>query len=94
MKLALFILALCSLLVSATSFAECHKAQLCDDYGRYCKAMDVCDSTLDVASSDVTPLRPLPSLEVKPLSSLDLPPLGTSDCQQRQVNGQWRNICR
>lgn len=77
-----------------TADAMCQKSWVCDDYGMSCRIMDVCDSSIDLPSVGIPPLRPLPSMELKPLPSVGLPPLGTSQCQYRQVNGQWQNICR
>ena len=76
------------------SFAACRKSQVCDDYGNNCRVQDICDSTLDLPSVELAPLRPLPSMELKPLPSMDLPPLGTSICEYMQVNGHWQNVCR
>lgn len=76
------------------SFAACRKSQVCDDYGNNCRVQDICDSTLDLPSVELAPLRPLPSMELKPLPSMDLPPLGTSKCEFMQVNGHWQNVCR
>lgn len=80
--------------VSLPADAACRKSQVCDDYGRNCRVMDVCDSTMDLPSVGLAPLRPLPSMELKPLPSMQLPPLGTSRCQYMQVNGRWQNICQ
>lgn len=74
--------------------ASCRKSQVCDDYGNNCRVQDICDSTLDLPSVELAPLRPLPSTELKPLPSMNLPPLGTSNCQYMQVNGHWQNVCR
>jgi len=74
--------------------AICHKAQVCDDYGMNCQVQDICDSSIDVPSVDVTPIQPLPSTEIKPLPSVGLPPLGTTRCEYKQVNGHWQNVCR
>lgn len=89
----LFIVALA---VGFSSIAEgaCRKAQVCDDYSMNCRVQDVCDSTLDLPSTGLAPLRPLPSTQLKPLPSVGLPPLGTTNCQYMQVNGRWQNICR
>ena len=74
--------------------ARCRKSQVCDDYGNNCRVEDICDSTLDLPSVELAPLRPLPSMDLKPLPSLELPPLGTTKCQYMQVNGRWQNVCR
>lgn len=74
--------------------AACRKSQVCDDYGNNCRVQDICDSTLDLPSVELAPLRPLPSMELKPLPSMELPPLGTTQCQYMQVNGRWQNVCR
>lgn len=74
--------------------AACRKLQVCDDYGNNCRVQDICDSTLDLPSVELAPLRPFPSTELKPLPSMELPPLGTSQCQYMQVNGRWQNVCR
>ncbi len=79
-------------IASTSSHAECRKAQVCDDSGMNCRVQDICDSTLDLPSVELPPLKPLPSTELKPLPSLDLPPLGTTKCEYKQVNGQWQNI--
>ena len=73
--------------------AECRSSNVCDDYGNNCRAQDICDSTLDLPSTNLPPLQPLPTRELKPLPSLDLPPLGTSKCEYMQVNGRWQNVC-
>ena len=86
-------LAVLSLNFSSTAHAVCHKSQVCDDRGLNCQVQDICDSTLDLPSVELPPLRPLPTTEIKPLSSLSLPPLGTSKCEYVQVNGQWKNVC-
>ena len=82
-----------NLILSATSYAECRRAHVCDDYGQNCRYMDICDDSLDLPSVDIDPLPSLPSTELKPLPSLELPPLGTSNCEYKQVNGRWQNIC-
>ena len=73
--------------------ASCRKAQVCDDFGWNCTVKQICDSSLDLPSIDLDPLKPLPSTDLKPLPSLDLPPLGSTKCEYRQVNGYWQNIC-
>ncbi|MBB3062014.1 hypothetical protein FHS09_002858 [Microbulbifer rhizosphaerae] len=82
-----------SFCVITTAGAECRKAQVCDDYGRNCQVRQICDSTLDLPSIEVDPLKPLPSTDLKPLPSLELPPLGTTKCEYKQVNGHWQNVC-
>ena len=77
-----------------TADAVCQKSWVCDDYGMNCGLIDVCDSSTDLPSVDIQPLRPLPSVELKPLPSVSLPPLGTSECRYMQVNGRWQNICQ
>lgn len=74
--------------------ARCRRAHVCDDYGMNCSYEDICDSALDLPSVDINPLPALPSMELKPLPSLDLPPLGTTECEYKQVNGRWQNVCR
>jgi len=81
-------------LVASFAEAECRKAQVCDDYGRNCRVEQICDSTLDLPSVGLDPLPPLPSTSVKPLPSVGLPPLGTSECEYKQVDGRWQNVCR
>lgn len=83
-----------AIVFSKISQAACRKSQVCDDYGNNCRVTDICNSTLDLPSLDLAPLRPIPSLEIKPLPSMDLPPLGTSKCEYMQVNGHWQNVCR
>lgn len=78
---------------AASAYAECRRAQVCDDYGQNCRYQDICDSTLDLPSVGLNPLSALPSMELKPLPSMELPPLGTSKCEYQQVNGQWQNVC-
>ena len=75
------------------AMAECHKAQVCDDYGNNCQVQDICSSNIDLPSVELAPLRPLPSMELKPLPSMELPPLGTTHCEYEQVNGEWVNVC-
>lgn len=75
-------------------YAECHKAQICDDFGQNCRAQDICDETTDVPSADIDPPSPMPSADLKPLPSTNLPPPGTTHCEYMQVNGQWQNVCQ
>jgi hypothetical protein len=81
------------LLFSYDAIAACHKSQVCDDYGDNCEVRDICNSSLDLPSVELAPLRPLPTLDLKPLPSMGIPPIGTSKCEYKQVNGRWRNIC-
>ena len=81
------------LLFSSTAYAVCSKSWVCDDYGNNCQVIDVCDSPLDLPGTNIPPLRPLPTLEVKPLPSMSIPPIGTNRCEYMQVNGRWQNIC-
>ena len=81
-------------LTSLPALAQCRKSNVCDDYGQNCRAQDICDSTLDLPSTGLAPLTPLPSMELKPLPSMKLPPLGTSRCDYKQVNGRWQNVCQ
>ncbi len=90
----IFVAAIITLGTSSIVEAKCRKSQVCDDYGMNCRVQDICDSTLDLPSVELAPLRPLPSTELKPLPSVDLPPLGTTNCQYMQVNGRWQNICQ
>ncbi len=85
---------LSALTVATNANAACRKAQVCDNFGQNCRVQDICDSTLDLPSVSLPPLRPLPSMELKPLPSMALPPLGTSKCEYKQVDGRWQNICR
>ena len=89
-----FIAAIVALATSSIAEAKCRKSQVCDDYGMNCRVQDICDNTLDLPSIELAPLRPLPSMQLKPLPSIDLPPLGTTNCQYKQVNGRWQNICQ
>ena len=86
----------CLLLGSFTTsaIAQCRQAQVCDDYGRKCQVRQICNSSLDLPSIDLPPMRPLPSMELKPLPSMELPPLGTKRCEYKQVDGRWQNICQ
>lgn len=72
--------------------AVCRSSKVCDGYGN-CSIQDICDSTLDLPSTNIAPLS-MPTLELKPLPSLALPPLGTTKCEYMQVNGRWKNVCR
>lgn len=83
-----------TLLLSGVAQSDCRMSYVCDDYGGDCEYMDICDDALDLPSFDVPPIPALPSTEVKPLPSLELPPLGTSECEYKQVNGEWQNVCR
>lgn len=76
-----------------TAEARCRKSQVCDDLGMNCQVQDICDSSIDLPSVELAPLTPLPSTQIKPLPSVGLPPLGTSNCEYKQVNGQWQNVC-
>lgn len=89
----LSVVAVFAFVYAGSTQAECRKAQVCDDYGMNCEVQDICDSTLDLPSVDLPPLQPLPSTDLKPLPSMDLPPVGTSQCEYRQVDGQWQNVC-
>jgi hypothetical protein len=80
--------------IGPSAWAECRKANVCDDYGRNCRIEQVCEGYLDLPSIELDPLPSLPTLELKPLPSLELPPIGTTHCEYQQVNGKWRNICR
>lgn len=93
MKKYLLIAMLLSSSYSMTVLAQCRSSNVCDNYGNNCRVQDICDSTLDLPSTNLPPLQPLPSMELKPLPSLALPPIGTSKCEYVQVNGQWQNIC-
>ena len=90
----LFVAVVLAIVASAAAEAKCRRVQVCDDSGMNCRAQDLCDSTLDLPSVELDPLTPLPSTKLKPLPSVGLPPLGTSKCKYKQVNGQWRNVCR
>ncbi len=82
-------------LTFATSVAaQCRQAWVCNDFGQNCKVRQICGSSLDLPGINLPPLQPLPSMELKPLPSLQLPPLGTTQCEYRQVNGRWMNVCR
>lgn len=74
--------------------AACRKSWVCDDRGMNCRTRDICDNQLDLPSTGLAPLRPLPSMKLKPLPSMQLPPLGTTKCEYKQVNGRWQNVCR
>lgn len=90
-KLIIFII---FLITSIQVNAVCRKSNVCDSYGQNCRVQDVCDSTMDLPSTSIPPIRSLPSLELKPLPYIGLPPLGTSKCEYKQVNGRWQNVCR
>ncbi|MCF6261640.1 MAG: hypothetical protein L3J98_16005 [Gammaproteobacteria bacterium] len=82
-----------TLVFSGNSYAECTRSYVCDDWGNNCKYMDICNDSLDLPSVGLDPLPSLPTTDLKPLPSVDLPPLGTSNCEYKQVNGRWQNIC-
>ena len=90
----LMMVVISAMAVSGVVEAKCRKSQVCDDFGRNCRVQDICDSTLDLPSVELAPLRPLPSTQLKPLPSVGVPPLGTSKCEYKQVNGHWQNVCR
>lgn len=94
MKKILWTVLLSASIYSVSAAAECERSYACDDNGQNCRVQDICDSTLDLPSVELAPLRPLPSTDLKPLPSMELPPLGTSHCQYMQVYGNWENICR
>lgn len=73
---------------------QCHKAQVCDDFGQSCQVRQICGSSLDLPSISLPPARPLPTIDLKPLPSITLPPLGTTMCEYKQIDGRWQNICR
>lgn len=79
---------------AGASNAECRKAQVCDDFGMNCRVQQICSSTTDLPSIELDPLTPLPSTRLKPLPSVGLPPLGARQCEYKQVNGQWQNVCQ
>ena len=85
-----------SLLLLAPTLAEaaCRKAYVCNDFGQQCQYRDICDSTIDLPSTNLPPLPSLPSVELKPLPSIGLPPLGTTKCEYKQVNGRYQNVCQ
>jgi hypothetical protein len=82
------------MLLPIPSFAACHRAHVCDDYGQNCQYQDICDNTLDLPSVEIDPIPSLPTTQIKPLPSVGLPPLGTSHCEYMQVNGRWQNVCQ
>jgi hypothetical protein len=87
------IVVLISMLFSSSAYSACRKSYVCDDYGNNCRYRDICDNSLDLPSTNLPPIPPLPTTELKPLPSLSLPPLGTSKCEYMQVNGHWQNVC-
>ncbi len=95
MKLTIAVTALIIVITSSNAvFAKCRKAQVCDDYGMNCQVRQICESSLDLPSVGVDPLRSLPSTRLKPLPSIGLPPIGTRKCEYKQVNGIWQNVCK
>lgn len=78
-------------LLSFNAYATCQQSYVC--YKGHCRYIDVCETTLDLPSTNVRPIESLPTLEIEPLPSLELPPIGTTSCQYMQVNGHWKNIC-
>jgi hypothetical protein len=90
-----FVFATLSLLALSSFSAEaaCRKSYVCNDFGQQCSYRDICDSTLDLPSTNLAPLPPLPTTRLKPLPSIGLPPLGTTKCEYKQVNGRWQNVC-
>lgn len=93
-NIPLFVLITISLWIPSGADAKCQNAQVCDDNGMNCQVRNICDSALDLPSVGLPPLQPLPSTKLKPLPSIGLPPLGTTKCQYKQVNGEWKNVCR
>jgi hypothetical protein len=91
--LSKLLISIACLLGTLSVEARCRKSQVCDDYGMDCRAMDICDSTLDLPSIELAPLPPLPAIEIKPLPSVTIPPIGTGQCEYKQVNGRWQNVC-
>jgi len=89
--LTILILITASYAVSAE--ARCVKSHVCDNWGNNCRYQDVCDSSLDLPSTNLQPLPPVRSPGLKPLPSTELPPLGTSRCEYKVVNGHWQNVC-
>jgi hypothetical protein len=89
----LMLIGFINLIMSSTVHADCKRSYVCDDYGSNCKYMDICGDSLDLPSIESDPRPSLPTLDLKPLPSLNLPPLGTSQCEYKQVNGQWENVC-
>jgi len=87
------LIGIASQIISSAAYAECRRSYVCDDYGSNCQYTDICDDSLDLPSVDIDPLPSLPTGHLKPLPSLDLPPLGTSQCEYKQVDGEWKNVC-
>ena len=81
------------ILMPNISGATCRNSYVCDDWGRNCRYQDICDSTIDLPSTNLAPLPSLPTTQLRPLPSIELPPLGTSHCEYKQVNGYWQNVC-
>jgi len=88
-----FVVLAVSVTLSAISQATCVKSYVCDNWGQNCRYQDICDSNIDLPSTNLQPLPSLPSTQLKPLPSMNLPPLGTSKCEYKQVNGVWQNVC-
>tara|TARA_R110001592_G_scaffold121_1_gene670 strand:- start:746 stop:1033 length:288 start_codon:yes stop_codon:yes gene_type:complete len=90
----LVMLAVSIMSVATAAQATCRKAQVCDDFGMNCSVKQICDSSIDLPSIELNPIKPLPSTQLKPLPSVSLPPLGTTKCEYKQVNGNWKNVCQ
>ena len=86
----LLVISLCS----TTAEARCVKSYVCDDWGSNCHYQDICDSSIDLPSINLPPLPSVRNPGLKPLASVQLPPLGTSECEQKVVNGYWKNVCQ
>ncbi len=84
------LLLLIGLILSSTANAYCYKSYVC--HHGLCGYIDVCESTLDLPSTNIDPL-PQQNYQIEPLPSLSVPPIGTNQCKYMSVNGQWRNVC-
>ena len=86
-------------LVSINASAACRNIWVDHDYNTSTPAIQktVCDSALDLPSTNLPGIRPIQRPQIKPIDSLGLPPLGTTRCRNESVyeGGQWitKRLC-
>lgn len=85
--------------INALAYGACHVKQVCNDYGMNCQPQQICDSTLDIPSTEIAPLQPVQVPSIKPIDIPSVPPIGTTHCEQRWVCGNynncaWKEVCQ
>lgn len=82
------------LTLSTAAIATCTKSYVCDVNGANCRYQDVCDSAIDLPSTNIQPLPTLPATALPPPPSYQLAPFGTTNCNTKQVNGRFQTVCK